>query len=61
MGVGDGRLVTEDLVTVDGQSYETIVPPGLPDTAQVHGRIAYTDHAVYTSVDGWTWREVWHD
>jgi hypothetical protein len=59
--VGDGRLVTQYLVTTDGQSYDAIVPPGLPDTAQADGRIAYTDHAAYTSVDGWTWREVWHD
>ena len=71
----DGRLVlhlagrelerdatAEYVVSADGRDWVVATPPGLPVAVfDVDGSVAYTDHAMYVSDDGWTWREVWHD
>jgi hypothetical protein len=71
----DGRLVlhiigrelgvdatAEYVVSPDGRTWALAEPPGLPaGVYYVDGSVAYTDHAMYVSDDGWTWREVWHD
>jgi hypothetical protein len=71
----DGRLVlhltgreleagasAEYVVSADGRHWVVATPPGLPvGVFDVDGSVAYTDHAMYVSDDGWTWREVWHD
>jgi hypothetical protein len=58
----DGVAVHRFLVSADGQTYTNATLPGLPVTAETtDGYVARTDHAVYLTDDGWTWREVWHD
>jgi hypothetical protein len=73
----DGRLVLaieiNDPAGGDARTREFVVggpdgrftiaaPPGLPtDLINVDGSVAYTDHAMFVSDDGWNWREAWHD
>ncbi len=44
----------------DGRTFQLASPPGLPThLLSVDGSLAYTDHGLYTSADGWTWHQVW--
>jgi hypothetical protein len=58
----EGDATAEYLVSADGRNWVIAAPPGLPvDVFDVDGSVAYFDHAMYVSDDGWTWREAWHD
>jgi hypothetical protein len=58
---GDTRTLKFVAGGPDG-GFATAAPPGLPtNLISVDGSVAYTDHAMYLSEDGWTWRQVWHD
>jgi hypothetical protein len=58
----DGDATAEYVVSADGRDWVVAAPPGLPvDVFDVDGSVAYSDHAMYVSNDGWTWHEVWHD
>jgi hypothetical protein len=65
----DGHLVVCSSSTVDsckisadGVHVADAVLSGLPGTAvSTDGSTAMTDHAMYSSDDGVTWHEVWHD
>ena len=58
----EGDATAEYVVSADGRDWVVAAPPGLPvGVFDVDGSVAYTDHAMYVSDDGWTWREVWHD
>jgi hypothetical protein len=59
--IGD-LLGDEFIVSPDGLTWSVGRPPGLPaDLTAAGATFAYTGHAVYTSTDGWTWTQVWHD
>ena len=57
--VGNSRDATVFLVSADGQSYAAASPPGLPANAySVDGSVAYDQHGMYVSDDGWTFHQV---
>ena len=58
----DADATADYVVSADGRDWVVAAPPGLPvDVFYVDGSVAYNEHAMYVSDDGWTWREVWHD
>jgi hypothetical protein len=57
-----GRTRTACKVSADGAHFVDVVLPGLPPNAvSTDGSAAMTDHAMFTSDDGFGWHEVWHD
>ena len=58
----EGDATAEYVVSANGRDWVVAAPPGLPlDVFEVDGSVAYNQHAMYVSDDGWTWREAWHD